>query len=411
MMQEFFRLGLWRKICIWLLFVLPIIVFIFIFDKYALNIPHWDDFAIRNSIQQFIKSNDIFEKIRILFAQHNEHRIFLTRIVALLIFQLTNSLNWKYLMVVGNALLLLILLIYYKVFQKKSLNFYYFVPTSWLLLTSALYENVYWGMASVQNFGVIALALLSFYWIIFYPHRYFLFLGVVVASMAVFTSSNGLLVPILLLAVLLFQRRKEHFWIALVVFLLIYVLFFLGFQQIPDKSLHTHFNVSSFSRGLLATLGAMFDFTFLDAFLRIDLAMAFGLLILILVGLFAGKVLFYSYDIQQKNIDLFLLISLLFFGLTAAGISVGRMAYGIETLMSSKYKIYSVLIVISIYFVLMGGLSERGLKRWGNGALFVAMMAWVLVYFQNFAAIRLLHQERLTDDFSIFQASGVQKVD
>jgi len=413
-MPDFFRFDKWKKIFFGLTFICPIILFFGIFDKYALNIPHWDDFAVRNSIQKITESDSLFHKIELFFAQHNEHRIFFTRLVAFIIFELNDTLNFKYLMVVGNSCLLIILLIYYKIFQKKALDLLYFIPISWLLLTVVLFENEFWGMASIQNFWVITFALLSFYWVIFSiedEQRTYLYLGLTAASLAVFTSSNGLLVPFLLILVLLFQKRKADVWISLVVIFIIYLLFFVGFEQIPDKNLHASFQPKLILKGFLAVLGSMFDLMYFSPANRVDWAMAFGLLMLIIIGYFGSKVLLQSYHIREKNVDLFLLTALLFFILTAAGTSFGRIAYGIETLMSSKYKIYSFLIFITIYIILLQDTSVYRQKRLFLFIFIFSIFGWVSIYMQNYPAIRLLHHERLTDDFGIYQKSKGIKSD
>ena len=52
-----------------------IIYFFYIFFAITSNIPINDDYGVLNNFTDIINSNSFFDKIKLFFKQHNEHRI------------------------------------------------------------------------------------------------------------------------------------------------------------------------------------------------------------------------------------------------------------------------------------------------------------------------------------------------
>ena len=396
------------------LILIPPVIFGFIFQKYAINIPHWDDLAVRNSLVSFLTTDSLAEKIKVLFAQHNEHRIFLTRVFALLVYQLTGTLNLKALMVIGNLALAGLLFVFYKVSRQYKLSLWTLVPVSFLLFMSSLYENVFWGMASVQNFWVILLAFLSLYFLV---HSYgkatigYFVLAVLFCFLGVFTSSNGILIPVIGIGVLAFQKRFRELGIwtgAAVIFLFIY---FFNYTKPPDSNTAIDFSApTTLFKGLLAVLGSGFDVSFIAPNKHLDVPMTTGVVVLIIIGLFTLQVLFRKYNINQRNNDLFLLACLAFLGITCAGIVAGRLSYGIEVLISSKYKINSILILCICYFILLNSVNESTRNQFARISIVAAIVFNFYTYLAEYRKVSFLHRERITDQFKIQHSDKLMPV-
>ncbi|WP_259014565.1 hypothetical protein [Emticicia fluvialis] len=387
------------------LVLLPMLIFGFIFQKYALNIPHWDDLAVRNSLVNFLSTDSLAEKFKVLFAQHNEHRIFLTRIFALLVYQLTDTLQLKWLMVLGNLALAGLLLVFYKVSVRYKLSLWALVPVSFLLFLSSLYENVFWGMASVQNFWVILLAFLSFYFLVFSYGKSnpgYLTLAIVLCFLGVFTSSNGILIPIIGIGLLAFQKRYRELGIwagAAVVFLFMY---FFNYTKPPGNNAGIDFSApGTLFKGLLAVLGSGLDVSFIAPGKRLDLPMTTGVLLLIIIALFTLQVLFRKYNINQRNNDLFLLACVAFLGITCAGIVAGRLSYGIEVLLTSKYKINSILLLCLAYVILLNSVNEATRTQFIRLMIAGTIVFHFYTYLAEYQNISFLHRERIADQFKI----------
>ncbi|GAB3512656.1 hypothetical protein GCM10027442_24170 [Emticicia fontis] len=394
-----------RRVLAFCLILFPLALFGYTFQKYAINIPHWDDLAVRNSLADFLTTGSFFQKIKILFAQHNEHRIFLTRVFALLVFTIKGTLDLKILMLLGNLSLIGILFIFYRLNHRNKLELLALVPISFLLFSSALYENVFWGMASVQNFWVLFLAFLSFYLLVFSygkVSKTYFYLAIVSSFLGVFTSSNGILIPIIGVAVLLFQKRHRELVIWAGVSVLLLFLYFFQYQSSPDKAAKVDFSSPTLLlKGVLAVIANAIDVSFITPNKHLDLSMATGVIVLIIIALFSFQVLFRKYEINQRNNDLFLLNCLVFLGITCAGIAVGRISYGIEVLLTSKYKINSVLIFCICYLIILNSIAKQRQPTFILVAIILSVCFNFYTYFAEFQHISYLRHERITDQFKI----------
>ena len=123
------------------LILFPVIVFYLVFQKYAVNIPHWDDFAIRNTLAQMLETDSFSEKLKLLFSQHNEHRILLTRLSAWFVYLLQGTLNLKSLMFIGFLALVGLLVIFFQVSKKYKSPLLAFVPVSFILFNIGLFDG------------------------------------------------------------------------------------------------------------------------------------------------------------------------------------------------------------------------------------------------------------------------------
>ncbi len=402
------------------LILFPIAVFYLVFQKYAVNIPHWDDFAIRNTLAKMLETNSFSEKIKLLFSQHNEHRILLTRLSAWAIYLLQGSLNLKSLMFIGFLALAGLLIILFQVSKKYNSPLLAFVPVSLILFNVGLFENTFWGMASVQNFGVIFFAFLTFYWLVFSienPYKYFFYLALFSCFIGVFTSSNGIIIPFIGCLILLVQQRKNQLFAWMGISVIFIFVFFFNFQKSPDNIVKTNFSdFRTIIKGLLATFGSVLDSSAIAPNKHLDLAMALGLFLLIFVYLFAYQVIFKKYNLTQRTNDLFLLACLVFIGITSIGIVAARISYGIEILLTSKYKIYSVLSLIIFYIVALNSLAERYKNNFVQLATFAGFVFNFYTYIADYQNIRYLNQERVTDQFkqqyseNSFPKQGIMQV-
>lgn len=394
-----------RKVLALCLILIPVTLFGYIFQKYAINIPHWDDLAVRNSLADFLTTDSFFNKIRILLAQHNEHRIFLTRLFALFVYVVKGTLDLKMLMLLGNLSLVGILFIFYRFSRRNNLELLALAPLAYLIFNSGLYENVFWGMASVQNFWVIFLAFISFYFLIFSygkPNKIYFYIAIATSFLGVFTSSNGILIPIIGIAVFLFQKRYKELAIWTAASILVLILYFFQYHTSPDKASGLDKSPPHLiGRGFLTVLGNAIDASFLSPFTQLDLAMASGTIILIIIGIFSFQVLFRRYDINQRNNDLFLLACLLFLVVTCLGIAVGRLSYGIEVLLTSKYKINSVLILCLCYLIILKSLPLQKQNKVILTALFLSIAFNFYTYVSEYRNFSYLRHERITDQFKI----------
>ncbi len=166
-----------------LAFAIPYFILIL---RYAVDIPSWDDFptilgySIAPPAQRF----------QALLAQHNEHRIAMTRLVTEGVHALYGRIDFKVITIIGNSSLLGI----YCLFARGLRAHRYYLPVlSGLLFAPVAWLNMTWSMAAVQNNGVHLFALVAI--TLFFsasPRPLRVMLLALVGALSVLTSGAGI---------------------------------------------------------------------------------------------------------------------------------------------------------------------------------------------------------------------------
>ncbi|RYF54719.1 MAG: hypothetical protein EOO39_38970, partial [Cytophagaceae bacterium] len=251
----------------WALLELPVLVFGLIWQQYAVNIPKWDDHALRAFLFYFDREPTFTGKIYQLFRQHNEHRIVYDRLVSLVDNQLVGKLNYVHLMLVGNLSLVGLLWIFVAALRRSrpdlsNLSVFYAVPIAWLLFNLSQWENMFWGMAALQNFSVVLWVIAAFYFLSYTTHWRLAFVAGVLATI---TSGNGLmvwplgfLILVLRLPAFVGSTTRKSFvpfvgW--LVGAAIVVALYFMGFEK-PDGVKYVKPGIIELTKGWFAVIGA-----------------------------------------------------------------------------------------------------------------------------------------------------------
>ncbi|GAB3994748.1 hypothetical protein GCM10028807_33080 [Spirosoma daeguense] len=369
----------------YLLVSLPVLVFVLVWKAYALNIPKWDDHALRAFLYYSHQETTFSGKIYQLFRQHNEHRIVLDRIITLLDYSLFGKLNFIHLMVAGILSLIGLLTVFIAVLNRAGKSVLYAVPAALLIFNLSHWENMYWGMASLQNFSVVLWIIAAFY---FLSYTNQLGLAFIAAVLATITSGNGLVVwPIGLLLILLrttgttFKKqtlRSLTSW--LVGGGLVIGLYFTGFSK-PNDIAYVRPGLFDLVKGWFAFLGAAAEVIPFGSPLKASIALG-GLLAVTTLGLLALTLLRYRLTIIQTILSLIKpkslrstrtesipSVTLFFWGCaafllgTAAIVAWARTGFGMDILITSRYKMYSLTLIALLYVYLLVTLSER-ISHW-----------------------------------------------
>ena len=195
----------------WALIALPIILYFYFLSEYSLNIPKWDDHALKAFILEFENANGFLAKFQTFFKQHNEHRIAFDRLITLIVFKIHGTIDYRWLMWVGNFTLIGTTFIFYKIFQKQKASLWFFVPVPFILFQLQLWENTFWGLAALQNFGIIFF-IYGLIYLISSDKKTHFYLALIFVFFATYTSGNGITVfPICIVLLLLQRRFKETF--------------------------------------------------------------------------------------------------------------------------------------------------------------------------------------------------------
>jgi hypothetical protein len=317
--------------------------------RYSTNAPYWDDYdAILDFLNNFKATDSLNSRFNMLFAQHNEHKVFFDRLVALLDVWIFGQINFTHLAYIGNIFLLLIFFLIVKMFlpivNKLTLEpqWILMLPIPFLLLNLQSWENFVWGMASVQNIGVIFFSILTLY-LLFSGELSPLKFGLAMSSaaFATYTSGNGMLSLLVGMGVLVLSKAKRVYLCLWGIFSILLIFsYFNGYHAVsshpdPVNTLlnQTNLLVSHF----FVLLGNGW------AFYKYEMAFS----VFLGLGMFLMFLFLLQHKIHQTNPLIFSILAFLF--LSCCLTSLSRAGFGAEQAISLRYRIYSHLIAIFTY--------------------------------------------------------------
>lgn len=375
-MTRFFRL--WLPL---LLIILPLVFQIAYLCSFSVDLPWWDQWLLVPGFRAMASGKP--ERIlAALWAQHNEHRIPLPRLI---FFLLAEASDWNVLVEMWLSLIVSVLTFagWWLIYRKTvGTSWWGFVPIAWLVFSLGQWENILFGMQLsfyLQVFGsVFALYFLSL------KSWQSALAAILCALVASLSLNSGLLIwpaGIVLLLASRASRTKLAAWSLMGV-----ATFAVYFTDYHIPSAHPPLISGLFSpittaRFFLMNVGAA-----LGGGVK-DLALAMGVCLLIMLGLFL-----YSRVRREPRLRLvwspsdvlaatFVLLSLL----TSAVITVARVGFGkLDWALSSRYTTMTALGIIGIYMLLLkenlpGAGREPQSASWLPTRLFPALLAILFV--------------------------------
>jgi hypothetical protein len=402
----------WQRGIAWLLLALPIVLFGLVWYRYAINIPKWDDHALRAFLYYFDQEPTLTGKIYQLFKQHNEHRIVYDRIITALDYQLVGKLNYVHLMLVGNLSLVGLLAVFMAALRNSRQDVsafqwvVYSVPVAWLLFNLSQWENMYWGMAALQNFSVVLWVIAALYFLSYTRHWKLAFVAGVLATL---TSGNGMMVWPLGAMILLLRwpayfpkankKRSYQPLLGWVIGAIVVVgLYFTGFEK-PEGVKYAKPGVVDLTKGWLAVVGASAEAIPSNFPLRNSILLG-GLMVLLTLGIVGWTLLENRVKLAKllrslttpnanspepsqaiSSLSLFFWSCAAFILGTAAVVAWARTGAGIDLLITSRYKMYSLTGLALLYVYATASLPSRFVGWWAVGSLVGSVLFAGLSYF------------------------------
>ena len=394
----------------WVLLAMPVLIFGLVWQYYAVNIPKWDDHALRAFLFYSDQEPTVSGKIYQIFKQHNEHRIVYDRIVTTLDYWLFGKLNYAHLMLIGNLSLIGLLAIFMAALRRSLLtstgrSVIYAVPIAFLLFNLSQWENMFWGMAALQNFSVVLWVMAAFFFLSYTNQWGLAFVAGVLATL---TSGNGLMVwPIGFVLIILrltnYQSgTKDRFYRPLMGWLtgaiIVIILYFTGFSK-PGGIDYVKPGVVDLLKGWFAVVGASAEALPIGSPLRNSVLLG-GLLVLTTLGIVIWGLLAYRLVLGQKIQDLVYpqkgstktgatipSIALFFWSCagfilgTAAVVAWARTGFGVDLLITSRYKMYSLTGLALLYLYVVVSLNDRAGRWWMIGSVIGSFVFAGLSYF------------------------------
>ncbi len=372
-----------------------VLLYLWQLNAYALNIPHWDDHAIRIFIEKS-RQNPFFG-IKHLFDFHNEHIIFTTRALAWVTTLIEGQLNFKTLIFIGNIFLMLILGLLLIVLKSEKREWFWFPIAAALILNCSHYENAYWGMASIQNFGVLAWAVWAFYLLIYdkkikkivSPRLLWAF---VMSGMAVITSGNGIFVPIIGLLILLLRQRWKTAGVWSIAAALLLSLFFYHF---PGKTQNdAQITLAKKMVFFIDSLGSFAQAPIHPHWLAF---VAGTLIFLVMVSVCIQILLMLARNFKPENAYLFYLSVGLYALSTLLVVTYTRANYGLPTILSSKYMLYSSVLVLVTFLFLKHLLPNIWHKNLNKTIIVLSLIGFINVYLRDKINLSKTYGDRIEE--------------
>jgi hypothetical protein len=312
-------------------------------NHYAINIPKWDDHALKGFIENVNKAEGWQAQGAEFLRQHNEHRITLTRIFAWLDYKLFGELNFVHLMYCGSVALLLIWWFFTRFFTPLKGNYSFTVPIALCWFSLAFYENTFWGMAAVQNFWVVAWALLAF-WLLARQDKHWVW-ALAVMVVGFYTSGNGALIMPIGLGILLLQKRFKPALLWLVACIMCAYLYFYDYSRPPVEFIvKNDFGLAV--KGFFYLCGSFYES--LPFGRQPFQAVLWGGVLVFFVNALLLLYILRSYWKRHFALDAhdyFYLGGVSFALATIVLVTYARAGIGAEALTVSRYKLYSVILI------------------------------------------------------------------
>ncbi len=333
-----------RNVLAVLLLGLPIAAFWSIWSRLAVNVPKWDDHALKAFLLNLSKETTPSGQLYQFWRQHNEHRIVLDRVLTFADVHLFGSLDYTRLMFVGNMALVGLLVVFALVVHRSGRWWGWVVPVAYLLFNLGEWENMFWGMTTLSNFGVMLWVVVSIYLLGFTKS---LPAPLLAALMATLTNGIGILIWPLGAVLLALQNRWRSLIIWLIAAVLLIGAYFLNYEA-PANNPPTVPTLVDQLAGFLAFLGSAAE------------VLPFGVVFSNCVGLgvlLVGTTAWLGVGLLRRWRDRTNWLPSDFFFVGVTGFLLGtalvvarsRAGYGLETLITSRYKIYSFTLMSLLY--------------------------------------------------------------
>ncbi|GAB3180993.1 hypothetical protein [Telluribacter humicola] len=340
--------------------ILPLLLYGWAFFTVAYNVNYiaYDDITILSVIPGFDDASwpERWRRLTDLFP---EHRLVFSRSIVLLSYELFGRVDLVWLMAIGNLCWAGCAWLFYLVFKRLNLSIWYFVPVSWIWFNIQSFENIYWGVSSLCNFGVIFFALLALYLATHSPRL--LTASLLAAVAATFTYGNGLMVFPVLAGLAWITGRKKDFFITVAVATITAIIYFIDFTPITESMSLTNPTqvqqaIASFFGfiGSIATLWGYAAYTGQIHMLYLSVPVGVALVaLLILVYKAHLASLFRSLwgkPVQLTPAAQFALVAALFVAITTFAVVYKRIPIDEFTgMFKGRYRMYSALWLVALY--------------------------------------------------------------
>ncbi len=315
----------------------PLLFAICLIRRDSIHAPYWDQWQFVPLLSAFFDGKPWF---RLLVDFHNEHKIIFPRIISLVSAMIT---QWD--VVVENYINLFFIgitfIVAWRLLKETDRFLILLVPISWLLFSLQQWENFLGGwpmaitaMVSAVSVGIFCLNKVS-------ENAFYIIPALISGVCASFSFLEGLLLwPIGLLQMLMLRAKKSSFFIWLIGGGLTIGFYFMGYHKpadTPDVFIFLK-NPMDYIKYILGFLGSALCGDSLRQ------SVVYGAMVMVF---FISGVFFQMIRMRRwGNLVPWIMMGL--FSLLCGGIiGIGRLGYGVNQALSSRYVSISSIFIIS----------------------------------------------------------------
>ena len=400
--SENIRDNLYVKILVLIFVLIPVLLYYFIINKFAINIPIADDYEYALSWLIEYRNSSSKDLIGLLFRQANEHRIFSFFFSVFFDYEIFGEVNFRHLTIVGNLSLLFLVYVLYDLVKSESVGLLAFTPVILLLFVP---------QQSVSNWSILTfnglveyLLIVSSLYLLNNDGKLNLVFATLLAFLATFSFGNGMLVFLCGYLILFLNNKKtwfdKTFWTIAMVLSLIYYF--------------TDYRFTAKSGSILEYLQNPFDiFQFFFVFFGNVFSPFFqkNLLILAVVGFLIlssfAYLLFFKWTLLKKYpVSLAILIFII---LSAAMVVVSRISFGVAGATANRYMVLQYLFVAIMYILYL-----QVFKGIGKYVLLIVLAGSVTLYSmrmeQNLQLMENFHHRLKMGLLTFYKKQGSEKL-
>ncbi len=376
------------------LIAVPVALWLWVLVRYAANVPSNDDYALLEFIDRWHDPTQSWAaRFADLIALHNTHRIIYDRLISLGSYYLTGQLNFLLLIWLGNLALGGICWQLWRGFRQLGQPIWYFLPIPYWLFSLQSHENMFWAMASLQNFTVIWFVLEALHQL---HRRVPLIWPLLLSVAATLTSGNGILAFLVGTLLLVSQQRRDRSLLVWGISTALALGLMLGLSSVH----HDRTPFLGWLPNACLALGGAFTNE-----VNTGLPLAGGALLAAAMLIAIGCWVLTFGNIGQRLRQLPMSAEWLAFGLftltTALLLAMHRLP---DELLRERYKVYAHLMLGLVYLLVLATVSGRLRVVWAAGVTLGAILMNVSAFHACLPRIIVGFQQRQADAFN-FQAN------
>lgn len=311
----------------------------------TVNIPIIDDFWVLHNVTQIDQATTFNHKLVLLFEPHSmgfgkaffnqtEHRYVVMKLLMLMQLKLFHCINLRFYTFLSAVTLIASLWFLIKFISKhKQYNKDVIFIISIIYLTPIYFMNLFW-MLGFNNHLTIFLGFVSLYFLS-NEHNKLFFIGCILLIINLFVSHGGVLFIFISGIYLFFIKKYKKLFVFIIIFILILSI---DIYTLNKYSLH-HSDNNDVG---LKLIFAIFPMAVLLGSIAINIKIALLLgFIFMTIQVYLIKNKYY-----KKNPEVFCLQIFIFS--TCLGLVVSRWQFGANYFLNTRYKYFSVLMIITI---------------------------------------------------------------